>query len=256
MRRSLEGKVAIVTGSTAGIGRGIAEVMAQRGAAVVVSGRNEAMGRETVELIESQGGTAHFVRTDLTNPVDIKRLVESAVERFGGLDCLVNNAGIFPRARLEETDEELWDRVMAVNLRGPFLCAKHAVPHLRRRGGGSIINIGSCHGFIGSADLFAYAVSKGGLLTMTRNLARALARDRIRVNWITVGWVASHGEIALHEAQGRSREWLEEQGKKLPLGRLQTAQEIGYAAAYLASDEAAMVTGCVLDVSGGLRLVF
>src|SRR5207248_2082391 len=146
-------------------------------------------GEQAVDLIGRAGGRALYCPTDVSREEACEALVAAAVSGFERLDILVNNAGIFPRANLEETTEALWDQIFATNLKGAFFCCKHAVPAMRRAGGGAIINIGSANAYVGASNLFAYSVSKGGMITMTRNLARALAGDRIRVNYVSPGWV-------------------------------------------------------------------
>jgi NAD(P)-dependent dehydrogenase (short-subunit alcohol dehydrogenase family) len=247
----LDGKVAIVTGAGSGIGRGIAEAFAREGARVVVANRRPEAGEETVRRIEAAGGSAVFHRTDVTGEADCRAVVALAVARYGRLDALVNNAGVFPRATLEETTEALWDQIMATNLRGAFFTCKHAVPELRRAGGGSIINLGSTNAYCGLPNLFAYSCSKGGLLTLTRNLARALAPDRIRVNLLNPGWVVSEGEIVVQAQEGHDAAWLEEMGRRQPLGRHQVPEDAAMAAVFLASDEASQVTGVELNCDAG-----
>jgi NAD(P)-dependent dehydrogenase (short-subunit alcohol dehydrogenase family) len=145
--------------------------------------------------------------------------------------------------------------VFAVNVRGAFLCSQAAIPALRQQGGGSIINIGSTLAYRSSGDRIAYACSKGALLTMTKVLARELLRDRIRVNWVTVGWVASPGEVELrNQTHGNGAAFLRERDQQAPLGRLETAEDIAAGVVYLASDAASHVTGCELNISGGLML--
>ncbi len=250
----VEGKVVIVTGGATGIGRGISQLLAREGARVVMAGRSEEHGRQAQRAIWESGGEAWFVRTDVTREEDCRRLVDVTVQRYGRLDALVNNAGIFPRATLEETTEELWDRIMAVNLKGAFFCCKHAVPALRRAGGGSIVNIGSANAYVGLPNLFAYSVSKGGLITLTRNLAQALAPDRIRVNWVNPGWVITETEIQVQALEGRDLAWLEEAGRRLPLGRHQTPEDAAYVVLFLISDEASQISGDLINVDGrGIR---
>lgn len=244
-------KVAIVTGAGSGIGQGIALLLAREGARVVVANRGEESGRETARLIREQGGEARFQRTDVTREEDCAALVRTTIEAYGGLDILVNNAGIFPRATLEQTTEELWDAIMAVNLKGVFFCCKHAVPAFRARGSGSIINIGSSNTYIGGSNLFAYSVSKGALLTLTRNLARAHGHERIRVNFVNPGWVVTPGEIVVQSREGNDLAWLQEQGARKPLGRLQEPGDAAQAVLYLASEESSQVTGESLNVDGG-----
>lgn len=254
MAGRVQDKVAIVTGGGTGIGQGIATLLAREGARVVVANRTPETGEETVARIRAEGGTALFHRTDVTKEADCRALIDTAVREFGRLDILVNNAGIFPRATLEETTEELWDEIMAVNLKSVLFLCKHAVPAMRRAGGGSIVNIGSVHGYIGAPNLVAYATSKGALLNLTRTLARALAPDRIRVNFLNPGWVITPGEIRIQGLEGHDRDWLEAQGERMPLGRLQTPVDAAYGVLYLASEESAMVTGQALNVDGGLTL--
>lgn len=247
----LQDKVAIVTGAGTGIGRGIALAFAREGAAVVVANRSEENGRETVRQIEADGGTALFHRTDVSKEADCAAVVQAAVQTHGALHVLVNNAGIFPRATLEETTEELWDRIFATNLRGPALLCKHAVPHIRKAGGGSIVNLGSTNQYTGLPNLFAYSCAKGGLLTMTRNLARALAPDMIRVNIVNPGWVITEGEIAVQADEGRDAARLAEMGKNLPFGRHQRPEDAAMACVFLASDESSQITGTEINCDGG-----
>ena len=253
MGTRVKGKVALVTGATRGIGEGLARGLAAEGAAVIVSGIEQNDGQRIADEIGQMGGQARFVFADVRNAADCARAVESTVNHFGRLDVLVNNAGIFPSLSLEETTPEIWDEVFAVNVRGAFLCAQAAIPIMQRQRGGSIINIGSTLPYQSQNDRFAYAASKGALLTLTRSLAQAYARDRIRANWITVGWVASPGEIALRDAlYGDGRAFLEERARQMPLGRMETVEDIAAGVLYLASDEASHVTGCELNISGGL----
>jgi NAD(P)-dependent dehydrogenase (short-subunit alcohol dehydrogenase family) len=253
----VQDKVAIVTGGGTGIGQGIAVRLASEGAKVVVANRKRETGEETVRLAREAGsrsgtgGTALFQQTDVAEEADCRVLVQAAVSQFGGVDVLVNNAGIFPRATLEETTEELWDQIFAVNLKGVFFCCKYAMPVMRDRGGGSVINIGSINAYVGGGNLFAYSISKGGLLTLTRNLAASWARHSVRVNFLNPGWVITPGEIVIQGLEGHDVEWLEQQGQRMPLGRMQKPEDAGWTALYLASDESAMVTGQALNVDGG-----
>ncbi len=247
----VQDKIAIVTGAGTGIGQGIAVRLAAEGAKVVVANRKPETGEETVRLIRAAGGTALFQATDVSREADCRALVATAVTQFGGVDVLVNNAGIFPRATLEETTEELWDQIFAVNLKGVFFCCKHAMPVMRARGGGSVVNIGSINAYVGGGNLFPYSVSKGGLLTLTRNLAASWAQHRVRVNFLNPGWVITPGEIVIQGIEGHDPHWLAEQGKRMPLGRMQEPADAAWGALYLASDEAAMVTGQALNVDGG-----
>lgn len=246
----VEGKVAIVTGGATGIGRAISEVLAREGARVVIANRNAERGEEAATAIRDAGGKAHFVQTDVAKEADCRRLVEEAVRVFGGVDVLVNNAGVFPRGLLEETTEELWDQIFDVNLKGAFFCCKYAVSEMRKRGKGSIVNIGSANSYIGAPNLFAYSISKGGLLTLTRNLSNSLAQDRIRVNFVNPGWVITEMEIEIQAEEGHDAAWIEQAGRNLPLGRHQVPEDAAYAVLFLASDEASQISGDLMNVDG------
>lgn len=253
MNPRLQGKVAVVTGSTSGIGAGIAKAFASEGAKVVVSGRRQAEGEAIAGAIRDLGGAAVFQQTDLRRPEDCKGLCRRAAEEFGGLDILVNNAGVFTRTAFAETSVEFWDMIFEINVRGAFLCCQAAAPMMRERGGGAIINVGSGLAFNGYDRLFAYGCSKGALYAMTMHLARILARDRIRVNWMTVGWVLTENELVVQEEQeGHDAEWLAQNEARLPMGQYNTVEDMAAGCVYLASDEAERVTGADLNISAGL----
>jgi len=251
MSGRLAGKVIIVTGAAQGIGFGCAHMAAAEGAFVVLADIQKERGEEAAAKIRSDGGQTIFQQTDVTEENQCAALMDTAVKKFGKLTGVVNNAGWFPRARLEETTTDLWEKVLQVNLRSAFYVTKHAVPRMRECGGGSIVNMGSVFGIQGLPNLVAYAAAKGGMLSMTRTLAGALAADRIRVNYLIPGWIATEGELAIQKGEGRDAAAIAEQGKKLPLGRMQTVQDAAYAAIYLLSDESSQVTGGVLNVDAG-----
>ncbi len=244
-------KVAIVTGAAQGIGRGCAQLLASEGASVVIADIQDGKAEALISELRKTNCEVVYFRTDVCNEQDCAHLVERTIERYSRLDVLVNNAGWFPRATLEETTTDLWDHVLNTNLRGAMYCCKYAVPHMRAVGGGSIINMGSINGIQGLPNLIAYSAAKGGLLSLTRTLAGALASDQIRVNYIIPGWVLTDGEIELHERQGISKERLMSAGKTLPLGRHQTAEDIAYAVVFLASDESNQITGTILNIDAG-----
>ncbi len=251
MSDRLSGKVVVITGAAQGIGFGCASLIASEGAAVVLADVQDEKGARAAETIRAAGGKAHFCHADVKNESDCSLLIEQTLKIYKRLDGLVNNAGWFPRATLEETTTELWDQVLQVNLRGSFYCCKFAVPAMRQASGGSIINMGSINGIQGLPNLVAYAAAKGGLLSLTRTLAGALAEHRIRVNYLIPGWVLTESELALHLAQGRDKESLQKVGQKLALGRHQTPLDAAYAVVYLLSDESAQVTGTTLHVDAG-----
>lgn len=246
-------KVAVITGSTGGMGEAIALAMVGQGASVVISGRRTEEGTRLADRIVRDGGQAAFVRADVANELDCVQLIQRTVERFGRLDILVNNAAITPNEPAWEQSAELWDQVFRVNLRGAFVCCREAVPIMRRQGGGRIVNIGSTVPYRGKVGRLAYGCSKGALLTMTKMIARDLVQHRILVNMVTPGWVATPGTIDLLNIQtGDATARLEEVARDAPLGRLETMDEIAAGVLYLVSDEASHVTGCELNISGGL----
>ncbi len=245
---SLQDRIALVTGSTSGIGRGIAEHFASLGARVVVHGRQERQAREIVERLTRDGRQAAFVVADLAEIEACRRVVRFTIDTFGGIDVLVNNAASTTRGYIEDVAVELWDEIMHVNLRAPFLCLQEAVKSMKARGGGSIVNIGSVNAYIGEPKLGPYSVSKGGMMTLTRNAASTLNRYRIRVNQINVGWTLTEGEDRVKRAEGKGGEWLEEAVATRPFGRLLSPRDVAVAAAYFASDDSALVTGAVMDL--------
>jgi len=244
----VNGKIALVTGSTSGIGRGIAEHFASRGARVVVHGLETDLAAETAGQLKRQGHDAISIVADLADPAACRRIVQFTVEQCGGIDVLVNNAATLARGYLEDVALDVWDAVMAVNLRAPFLCLQEAVKTMKLRGGGSIVNIGSVNAYIGEPKLGPYSVSKGGLMTLTRNAASALGKYRIRVNQINPGWTLTEGERRIKRAEGKSDTWLDDAVATRPFGRLLSPHDVAVAAAYFASEESAMVSGAVLDL--------
>jgi NAD(P)-dependent dehydrogenase (short-subunit alcohol dehydrogenase family) len=272
----LAGRVVIVTGGNKGIGRGIVARLAREGARVVFTGRDEDAGRETVELAAAEqprgvrerragaaGGDAvtsgidlpAFLKADNADPNDIARVVSTTAERYGRIDGLVNNAATLRRETILTTDFDFLRHVLEVNLMGAIEYTKRVMERMIERGGGSIVNIGSTHAWSGLADLFPYSIAKGGLLTLSHHIARNYASYGIRSNWVTVGWVVTPGEIEVWKRNGKGPEWIEEKGKEVvPLGRLQTPEEIGAAVAFLLSDDATQITDTELDVAGGLRV--
>jgi NAD(P)-dependent dehydrogenase (short-subunit alcohol dehydrogenase family) len=253
---SLKGKIALVTGSTSGIGKGIAAHFLSLGASVVVHGPDLASATSTADSMRS-AGDVDAVAGDLSGVDACRQVIRDVVQRRGGIDILVNNAATVARAALENATVEQWDIIMAVNLRAPFLLLQEAVRSMKTRGGGSIVNIGSINAYVGLPQLGPYSVSKGGLMTMTKNAALALGRYRIRVNQLNVGWTLTEGEEAVQRSDGKGPDWLQDANATRPFGRLLLPADIAHAAAYFASDDSAVVSGAVIDVEqfplGGLE---
>jgi NAD(P)-dependent dehydrogenase (short-subunit alcohol dehydrogenase family) len=245
----MKDKVCVITGSTSGIGRGIADHFAKLGARVVIHGRNVERGEAAVKAIKDAGGDACFVAADLKDEASCRSLITKAVERYGQIDVLVNNAADTSRGTIESTKMDLFDALISQNLRAPFILMQEAVTHMKPRRSGSIVNIGSVNAYIGEPKLCAYSVSKGGLMTLTKNTASFLNQYRIRVNQINVGWTLTEGEQKVKtEGEGLGPEWLEDAVKTRPFGRMLLPKDIAYAAAYFASDESECVTGAVMDL--------
>ena len=250
----LADKVTIITGGGGGMGRVAARMFAKEGAKVVVAEYGEAAGQETVDLVRSDGGDASFVKVDVSTESDAKGMVDHAVSTYGRLDCLYNNAGVMPEAdhSVVDTDVDVWDQVMAVNVRGVFLGCKYAVPAMAAAGGGSIINIASFVALVGcSVPQDAYTASKGAVLSLTRSLAVQFGPQGVRTNAICPGPV----ETPL------LMDWLvkDEAAKALrlarnPTGRFGKPEEIVNMAIYLASDESRWTNGASLVVDGGITV--
>ena len=249
MGNRLKGKPAIVTGSATGIGKATAILFAQEGARVVVSDVDEPGGREVVNAITGAGGEAIFVPADVSRAEDVERLVETAVRTFGRLDVLVNNAAAYlGDGGLLSVPDETWDRIIAVNLKGTYLCCKFAIAKMVESGGGSIVNLSSVNALMG-LSLTAYTASKGGVQALTRLLAIEFAPKGIRMNSICPGTIMTENSIAIYA----ERPELEERITKMhPVGRLGKPADVAECAVYLASDESSFVTGAALIVDGGL----
>lgn len=245
---SLENKVVLVTGATGGIGYAIAEAAAASGARVMVHGRDRADADAAAGRLRGRGYRTEAAGGDLIDAEVCRAIVRATVEWGGGIDVLVNNAGNTARGRLEDSSVEFWDAMMAVNVRAPFICLQEAVAWMKTRGGGSIVNIGSINAYIGAPNLGPYSVSKGALMTLTRNAAAAFGRYGIRVNQLNVGWTLTEGEDRVQRESGKDAGWRAQAAALLPFGRLLTPEEIARAAIYFASDASAVVSGSVMDV--------
>jgi NAD(P)-dependent dehydrogenase (short-subunit alcohol dehydrogenase family) len=246
----LAGKVALVTGGAVGIGRSIAEAFLREGARVALSDVQVEAGERARQELQAFGEVL-FVPGDVSRSEDARRMVERTVEVFGRLDVLVNNAGVTLRGTVVDTEEPDWDRVMAVNLKGVYLCSKYAIPHMIRGGGGSIINIGSIASLIGLLENAAYNASKGGVLTLTRNMALDYARYNIRVNAICPAMIMTPMLEAFIRLQPDPEAYVRSVEQAIPLGRIGRPEDVAPAAVFLASDESRFITGSALMVDGG-----
>ena len=244
----LEGKVAFVTGFGSGLGQAIAMLFAKQGAAVAGTSTTEAKGRHTATMIESSGGKTIFRPGDVSDSKQMKALIDETVKRFGGLDIVVNSAGVRTNGSITEITEEQWDRTIDVNLKGVFVVSRLAIPEMIKRGGGVILNIGARSGIAGQAGRAAYCASKGGMITLTEAMAMDYAGEKIRVNCICPG------PTRTPMVDTSTPEKLARYKTRVPLGRIGEPEDIAHAALYLASDDASMVTAAMLPVDGGMRL--
>ena len=247
----LKDRVAIVTGGSKGIGKGISTVFSQQGAKVVVVARSTQAGLETVEEICNRGGEAIFVACDVSNEEQVKEMVQTTIDTYGQVDILVNNAGVgIYKSVLEATIEE-WDLCMNVDLKGAFLCSKYTIPHMQSVGRGSIVNVSSVHSTATVSGVAPYTAAKGGMTALTRNMAIDYG-PTIRVNTISPGWVITpltKGLFDSYENPTAQKELVE---KRQVMKRLGTPEDIGNSAAFLVSNEASFITGTELFVDGGL----
>lgn len=251
--KMLENKVIIITGGTKGIGRGVALGAAAEGAKVVIAGLEFEEGNSLVKKIENEyNQQAVFVQGDLKDLNNCKELVDITVNKFGRVDGLFNYAGTTSPGTLAETDENLYDYVLDLNMKSVFFITKYTLKVMQNNGGGSIVNAGSTHTYGGHIDRAAYATSKGALLAFTKHISKNYAKDKIRSNFLTIGWVATPSEKKLQEEQmGLEKGWEKRKGKELPMGRLQEVEDYVPGVIYLLSDYASQVTGTELHITGG-----
>jgi NAD(P)-dependent dehydrogenase (short-subunit alcohol dehydrogenase family) len=248
----LQGMVAIVTGAASGIGRASAIAFAREGAKVVVADRNKQDGERTTQEIVSEGHQAQFAQLDVSKEAEIAQMVADTVARWGKIDILFNNAGVLLVKPIEEMREEEWDRVMAINVKASFFAIKHAVPHMRRTGGGAILNTGSIASLAGQAGTPVYSASKGAIALFTKSLALDLGRDGIRVNCICPG-ITDTPMLREHLGQGAEGDArIRARLARVPLGKVLSPADIARAAVYLVSEDSAGVTGVLHVVDSGL----
>ncbi len=251
----LANKIALITGAGSGIGRESALLFAKEGAKVVVADIQTDAGEETVSLIQTEGGNASFCHADVSKASDVEQMIEFAEKSYGKLNVLFNNAGIFhPKdVSVLEIDEDIWETVINVNLKGVLLGCKYGIPALLRAGGGSIVNTASFVALIGAAvSQIAYTASKGGVLAMTRDMAVEFARQNIRVNTLCPGSV----ETPLLADLLDDAEWRQRRFAHIPMGRFGKVKEVALAALFLASDESSYVTGTNFTVDGGITSAY
>lgn len=254
IEREFEGRVAIVTGGATGIGRATARRLAAGGAAVVIGDIGEGLA-ETESGLRQAGLQVHARRADVRSSADLRALAGFAAEACGGVDILVCSAGIQRYGTVVDTTEDLWDEVMAVNLKGQYLAAQHAIPLMRERGGGAIVNVASVQGLATQPRVAAYTTSKGGVLALTRAMAIDHAADRIRVNAVCPGSVDTpmlRWAADLFRGDQSQEAQMAEWGHSHPLGRVAKAEEVAEVIAFLASDRASFITGAQVVVDGGL----
>jgi len=243
-------KVAIVTGAATGIGQTAAEVLAQEGAKVVVADIDAAGGAAAVATICGKGGTAVFVKADISKEAEAGRISDEAVRNFGRIDILVNNAATFVLKGFEATVEE-WQRSLGVNVIGTAMVTKYAVEHMKKNGG-AIVILGSISSFVGQPNFYAYSATKAALLQMTRNMAMDLGPHKIRVNCVCPGTILTAASYRHMEKVGMTLEQFNaDEGAKTFLGRIGQTREVAAAILFLASDEASYITGASLMVDGG-----
>ena len=249
MASDLEGKVGLVTGGTSGIGRETAVLFAKAGAKVVVTGRREVQGNETIEMVRAAGGDALFVKSDVSKAAEVETLIQKVVERFGRLDIAFNNAGIEGvQAPIVRQSEEDWDRTIAINLKGVWLCLKYEIRQmLRQGGGGAIVNMASTIGLIGTAGVAAYSASKHGVIGLTKTAALENAKSGIRINAVCPGFTETPMADRIFRAPAVRKYAVDCH----PIGRFGRPAEIAEAVVWMCSDRASFMTGQSLVLDGG-----
>lgn len=250
MNGQFSGKVAVITGSTQGLGAATAKLFAERGAkGLVICGRSAEKGQAQVDQLINAGTEAVFVQADLEKVEDCRKIISEADRVFGRLDVLVNAAGLTDRGTILDTDPELFDRLFAVNMRAPFFLIQEAIKLFRRdKVEGTIVNISSMSSMGGQPFIAAYCASKGALDTLTRNVAYSVLRNRIRINSLNIGWMASDGEDRIQrEFHNAAANWLDEAARSQPFGRLIDPAEVARAIAFLASEESGLMTGAIVN---------
>jgi NAD(P)-dependent dehydrogenase (short-subunit alcohol dehydrogenase family) len=244
MSKALEGRVALVTGSCIGLGAAIATTLAREGARVVVTGIPEDRGRA---LAAKLGNDSLFIGADFRDVRQTQALMASVLEKCGGIDILVNNAAVSERGSLEDFSPEYFEKVIGINLRAPLLLSQAALPSLKKRAG-VILNVGSVNSYAGWQNLLIYSAAKAGLVTASKNMANALKYTRVRVYCINPGWIDTEGERAQMKKLGHGDDFMEKEGKQLPIGRLILPEEVAEVVLFLVSDKAKAFSGTVIEL--------
>lgn len=248
----LEGKVSLITGAGSGIGQAMAVLFAREGSKVAAADISVEGGQETVRRIRAEGGEAEFFQVDVSSAEQVRRMIDAVIARFGRIDILCNNAGIGVAATVVDTSEEDWDRVIDVDLKGVFLGCKYVIPHMLRQGGGVIVNTASVAGMVGVLNRAAYCAAKAGVIGLTKSIAVDFVTRGIRANCVCPGTVESPWIEKILAQQPDPVAERQRMIERQPMGRMGKPEEIAAAALYLASDEAAFVTGTELVIDGGL----
>jgi NAD(P)-dependent dehydrogenase (short-subunit alcohol dehydrogenase family) len=252
----LQGKVAIVTGAGGGIGEGIARRFAREGAKTVIADIDDPNGKRVVAAIRAEGGEASFVHADVSDEASVEAMVNFTVSQYGTVNVLVNNAGILQFTGIETLSRPQWDRILAVNLTGPVLCAKHVVPHMREGGGGAIVNISSIQAVLTGPKFAAYCSSKHGVIGLTRTMALELGPMKIRVNAILPGYIRTPLFMAdaTRMGEGDPDRFIRTLEPTVALGRIGEPEDIAGPVLFAASDDAAYMTGASFAVDGGVTI--
>lgn len=254
----LKGKVAIITGAVSGMGKEAAVLFASEGAMVVAADRVSDGSESLINTIKSAGNEAIYVQADVSSSVDVRNMIEAAVDTYGGLDILYNNAGVAgPVANTIDTTEMEWENVIDINLTGVFLAMKYAIPQMIKRGGGVIINTGSSHGVIGGPNFSAYCASKAGVINLTRATAIEFAGKNIRINCLCPGITSTpmNDYILAHIPYNTEKKGIGGGGMQIPMGRPGKPEEIARVALFLACEDSSYMTGAVVLADGGLTAI-
>lgn len=248
----LKDKVIVISGGTKGVGRAFAEVAGREGAKIVIGGRDEKTGNDIVKKLQNSGSEGIFVYTDLLKVENCKHLFDAGFEKFGKIDGFFNYAGVTPVSPLDSCDEKTFDWVTNVNYKAAFFCCQAAIKYMRLNGGGSIVLTGSAHAWGGQKDRAAYAMTKGVLRILNEHIAHQYATEKIRCNYLTLGWTPTEGEVSLRNSQGESEADLRKRAASiLPMGRMCEREDYMEALVYLMSDASAMMTGSTFRLTAG-----